>query len=423
MSAEPRHGDRLLDRRIRTILRTVCSHYPDPTLESLLIEDVRTALGSDHVAWHSHELLDSLHCASIGRGERQIASAIDDLICWPVAKEVDHDSLEWMSDRIAHFGDPQIFESAVASSFLAPRWPVRDGLIPSAPFRFLERRIQVESLSGRAIALRHIGNHVATELPWVAGRLIVAGALDDVSELPSQEACRRWDLLQARVEGILLTMPRAPEVVWEVPALPATLEGQLFVDPDQQERHQRFILRGCEETPATAGRFRILVPLPIPSVSRNLLSRGFRSQNPPAIRWQEQPQRSLLAGRLHSDPLGLSAILQRMQAFNHVARSTVEIPWRNDWFHAEKSSLALWIASENSNPRRAIEVLKRNSSEPLRIPVIGIESSETEKAHRDAQKLILKISRRRGGGWDRLEELLRAAAISPRLLASTSERP
>lgn len=423
MSSEPRRGDLPLDRRIRTILRTVCRRNPDPTIEELLVSDVKKALGSETVTWHSHQLLDTLHCVASGRGERQIAAAIDDLICWPEVNDVDHESLVWMSDRIAQLGDPQIFETAVASSFLTPHWPVRDGLIPSSPFRILERRITVESLSGREVALRHIGNRVATELPWVVGRLVVAGALDDISELPFQEACRRWDLLQARIEGVLQMLPRPPEVVWEVPGQPVPLEGQLFVDPDLQERHQGFILRGCEETPVTAGRLGIQVPLPIPMASRKVLSRGFRSPNPPEIHWQESAQLALLGGRLHSDPLGLTAILQRTQAFDQMVRSMVEIPWGKDWLHAEKSSLPLWIASENSNPHRAIEVLRRNSIDPLRIPVIGIESCETEKARRDAKKLILKISRRRGGGWERLEELLRAAAISPRLLASTSDRP
>jgi hypothetical protein len=58
----------------------------------------------------------------------------------------------------------------------------------------------------------------------------------------------------------------------------------------------------------------------------------------------------------------------------------------------------------------------------VRIPAIGIESREVALAYKAARKLISKITRRRGGGWNRLEELLAAVAISPRLLASTAQR-
>ncbi len=427
MCAESHRGTLALELRIRSMLDTILNGSTGTGVaeesglvlhdtESIL-HDVMEGLGSSEVHWQSHELIERIHTACENRGEAGLMDAIDQLVSWPEVERVSDSAMKLVTDRIAHFSGTQVFESAIANSFLSDLWPVHGGLAPMQPFRFLERRIEVESLAESQDSLHHIGDQVISEIEWVAGSLVVSGALEDLCRLPEPSVRQRWELLQARIRGYLEAQQQSPQVIWEVSALARTPRGQLFADPIDQERHENGIRYLCE-----SAQLLVRVPLPIPASSRLMLADCLRGSIPVRICSDQHPRPTLIAGRLEGDPLGVNAICQRVMAFDHVADHGVSIPWRDDWNQAKCLSTPLWIASENSNPLDYIKYLLRNSLNAEQIPAIGIESREVALAFRAARKLISKITRRRGGGWNRFEELLAAVAISPRLLASTAER-
>ncbi len=427
MCAEFHRGTLALELRIRSMLDTILNGSTGTGVaeesglvihdtESIL-HDVMEELGDSEVHWQSHELIERIHTVCENRGEAGLMGAIDQLVSWPEVERVSDSAMKLVTDRIAHFSGTQVFESAIANSFLSDLWPVHGGLAPMQPFRFLERRIEVESLAESEDSLHRIGDQVISEIEWVAGSLVVSGALEDLCHLPDLTALRRWELLQARIHGYIEAQQQAPQVIWEVPALARIPRGQLFADPVDQERHENGIRDLCE-----SAQLQVRVPLPIPASTRLMLADCLRGSIPVRICSEQHPRPSLIAGRLEGDPLAVNAICQRVMAFDHVADHGVSIPWRDDWNQAKYQSTPLWIASEKSNPFEYIGYLLRNSRQAERIPAIGIESHEVELAFRAARKLVTKITRRRGGGWDRFEELLAAVAISPRLLASTAER-
>ena len=427
MCAESHRGMLALKRRIRSMMDTILSGSPElgAAEESglmlhdteAILHEVMEELGDTEVQWQSHELIERIHSACRNRGESGLLDAIDQLISWPVDESVNDSAMKLVTDRIAHFSGTQVFESAIANSYLGDLWPVHGGLTPTQPFRFLERRIEVESHTENEDSIHLIGDRVVSEIEWVAGSLVVSGALEELSSLPPQDGRHRWDLLQARIRGYIEAQQQSPQVIWEVPALARIPSGQLFADPMQQERHEIEIRHLCE-----SAQLLIRVPLPIPASTRLMLAECLRGSVPVRICSDQHPRPVLVAGRLDGDPLAVRAICQRVMAFDHVADHGISIPWREDWNHAKKLSTPLWIASEKSNPLEFIDYLLRNSLQSVRIPAIGIESREVALAYKAARKLISKITRRRGGGWNRLEELLAAVAISPRLLASTAQR-
>ena len=426
MCADSQDSAVILGQRIRQILDTILdpdfagAESPDENSASAIVEAVLSELGNPATHWQSHELIEKIYLVCRRDGYQQHLSAIDDLISWP-SRDVDqHDTVKLIADRMAQFSGPTEFEFAIANSYLSMLWPVHEGLIPTAPFQFLSRRIETESMCGRDAAFQHIGDAVIREVPWVSDTLVIGGALDALGGVPGADLDQRWDLLQARLGGYLETLGQAPKLLWEVPAVPNAAQGCLFVDEADLEQHRRFLLRCSEQSTTTT--LRILVPLPVPPSTRALLARCLQGPHPPEICWEDSTSSSIVAGHLHSDPNGLKTMVHRMRAFDHIAEHGEFIPWASDWIAARERSEPLWLASERTQLNEAVEYLKRSSASTLSIPVIGIEGRAREKARRLLDKMIRKISRRRGGGWDRLEELLQDVAISPRLLASTVDR-
>jgi len=426
MRADSQDSAVILGQRIRHILDTILepdvtgSRSPAEEFEDAIVEAVLSELGDPSTHWQSHELIEKIYLVCRRHGHQQHLSAIDDLICWP-SRDVDqHDTVKLIADRMAQFSGPTEFEFAIANSYLSMLWPVHDGLNPSAPFQFLSRRIETESLCGRDTAFQHIGDAVIREIPWVSDTLVIGGALDRLAGVSCADLDQRWDLLQARLGGYLETLGKAPKLLWEVPALPTAAAGCLFAEEADLEQHRRFLLRCSEQSTTTT--LQIRVPLPVPASTRALLGRCLQGSHPPEICWQGSRSSSIVAGHLYSDPSGLKTMVHRMRAFDHIAEHGEFIPWASDWIAARERSEPLWLASERTQLNEAVEYLKRSSSSTLSIPVIGIDSSAREKAAKLLKKMIRKISRRRGGGWDRLEELLQDVAISPRLLASTVDR-
>ena len=187
------------------------------------------------------------------------------------------------------------------------------------------------------------------------------------------------------------------------------------------EQQEKLVIGCCEaDFPIS---LRIRVPLPMPSATRQMLARCLRSRISPEIVWDAQPELPIVAGMLQQLPTqGIHAVCQRTLAFDSVVADGAAPPWQGDWVRAREQFCPLWLSNERVIPPSSVDYFLRNSAEIRPFPVIAIEPFSVEKCRKDAEKLLQKISRRRGGGWDRLEELLRGAAISPRLLAPATDR-
>lgn len=427
MSDDRRREHLALERRLRSILRTIVNQGEVLTesheleLEADIIGRVVDSIGAEGMSWQSHELIEQLQACCLQSGDSQWECYFDDLLSWPLEDGVSDYSMQRAASRVAQLGGPRALEASVANAFLRYRWPSNDSLVPSVPFRFLHRRIEVESIFGRIESVDQIGDRVLREVEWVTGSVVVSGAFDGIQHLPEQVVQERWIRLRSRIRGFIEALQQPPEVVWEIAAIPRPEAGQLFPDPQQLDRQQRFIRRCFEELQPVP--LRITVPLPIPPSTRQLLSRCLRTKVSARISWDQKPDLPIVAGRLQRLPSqGIRAICQRMMAFDRIVSDGLAPCWQGDWTRARQQFRPLWIASEKTIPPLCVDYLHRNSEELHPFPVIAIETFSVEKCKKDAEKLLQKISRRRGGGWDRFEELLRGAAISPRLLAPATDR-
>lgn len=427
MSDDRRREHLALERRLRSMLRTVVNHGEAPTdclelkLEDEIVRRVVDSIGAGGISWQSHELIEELRTSCLRSGDLDWGSSFADLLAWPLEDGVSDYTVDRIASKMAQLGGPRALESSISSTFLRYRWPDNDGLVPTTPFRFLSRRIAVESIFGRPESVEHVGDRIVCEVEWVAGSLVVCGAFDEMASLPEELVRARWDRLRSRIQGFLEAQHQPPEVVWELSAAPRTAEGQLFPDPQQQDLLHRFITACLEDSHPVP--LRIRVPLPISGSSRQLLARCLRARIAPVIVAEDTQDLAIIAGRLQHLPSdGIHAICQRTKAFDRLVDSGMAPPWQADWADARQQLRPLWVASEKVIPESCAEYFQRNREELQPFPVIAIESQFGLKSRKDAEKLLQKISRRRGGGWDRLEELLRTSAISPRLLAPATDR-
>jgi len=97
-------------------------------------------------------------------------------------------------------------------------------------------------------------------------------------------------------------------------------------------------------------------------------------------------------------------------------------PWRTDWLEIRAAAAPIWWAREFDFPRSSIDYMGRNFPDLESLPVIALESIIVERGRRDLKRLLDRISRRRGGGWDRLGELLRVTGQPPIVLQSSGDR-
>ncbi|MGB1070681.1 MAG: hypothetical protein ACPG1Z_03365, partial [Planctomycetota bacterium] len=77
---------------------------------------------------------------------------------------------------------------------------------------------------------------------------------------------------------------------------------------------------------------------------------------------------------------------------------------------------------EQDFPRPSVEYIQRNFHELESLPVIALESMIVDRGRRDLRRLVDRISRRRGGGWERLGELLQLLAAPPQILQPSGDR-
>jgi len=427
MSDDCRKEHLALEMRLRSILRTIVNHGEALTeshelkLEDQIVHHVVESVGAGGMSWQSHELIDQLHTSCLRSGESNWISSFEDLLSWPLAAGVSDFTVNRIASQVAHFGGPRALETSISNEFLRYRWPGNDGLVPTIPLRFLSRRIVVESIFGRPESLEHVGDRIMREVEWVAGSVVVSGAFDGIDNLPEEIVRDRWNRVRSRVQGYLEAQQQPPQVVWELRGAPRPAAGQLFPDPHQMDLQHRFII-GCLEDSCPVP-LRITVPLPIPGSIRQLLVRCLRSRIAPRIVWDGTRDLTIIAGWLHHlPPEGIQAVCQRTMAFDAIVNGGIAPPWQGEWIDARQQSQPLWVASERAIPHCCGEYFQRNQEKLQPFPVIAIESHFGHKSRKDAEKLLLKISRRRGGGWERLEELLRDAAISPRLLAPVTDR-
>ncbi len=390
-------------------------------LEDEVVAGVMASVGIEGLSWQSHELIEQLFAFYLQTGNFDWEQDFENLLSLSLQDGVSDYSVERVASRVAQLGGPRSLETSVANSYLRYRWPGSDGLVPSAPFRFLHRTLKAESIFGRDGSVDRVGDQVLREVEWVSSSLVVSGALDGVHQLSPSQAQQRWLLLRSRVQGFLEAQQQPPQVVWEITAAPRPGSGQLFVDPQHLESHQQFILDCCGERQAMP--LQIRVPLPIPASTRQFLSLCLGENWSPRIVWEQQREPSIVAGRLHSLPSqGIQAICQRMSAFDRIVTDGMGPCWEGDWMRARQQLNPLWVASEKTIPPECVQYLQRNTDQLQPFPVIAIEPAAVGRSRKDLKKLLKKMSRRRGGGWDRLEELLRETAIFPRLLAPIRDR-
>ncbi|MGE4618710.1 MAG: hypothetical protein AAEJ04_02760 [Planctomycetota bacterium] len=427
MSVDRQEDLLVLERRLRSILGTIIEQssafdgLQPIELEDVIVGRVIDSVGVDGLNWQSHELISQLRSTCLECGVSEWEHAFRSLLCWPHEDAVSDYTVDRMATKLGQLGSPVALEASVANTFLRCRWPGTEGLTPTVPFRFLRRRIEVESIFGREASVAHVGDRILREIEWVSGSVVVSGAFEGSHRLPQQEAWQRWQQIRSRIQGFLEAQHQPPEIVWEIAAVPQPVAGQLFSDPRQMEQQEKLVISCCEaDFPIS---LRIRVPLPIPSATRQMLARCLRSRISPEIVWDAQPELSIVAGMLQQLPTqGIHAVCQRTLAFDSVVADGAAPPWQGDWIRAREQFCPLWLSNERVIPPSSVDYFLRNSAEIRPFPVIAIEPFSVEKCRKDAEKLLQKISRRRGGGWDRFEELLRGAAISPRLLAPATDR-
>ena len=132
--------------------------------------------------------------------------------------------------------------------------------------------------------------------------------------------------------------------------------------------------------------------------------------------------RLIVAGKLPADPEVLLVLDQRTHSFDLVLELGGDPPWRQDWLDMRAAGEPVWWAREQDFPRSSVEYIHRNFHELESLPVIALESMIVDRGKRDLKRLLDRISRRRGGGWERLGELLQLQAVSPRILQPSGDR-
>ncbi len=428
-SGESHDGSRLVDR-LRKIMATVVD--PKELLEEQhtmtgfgnsvedVIQVVVEKIGSDSHDWQSHEFIEPLRDACRACGLEEWAQEFDHLVCYSADQLVPGTLMEAMTRHLTDFGHPRQLETFFSRSILSQNWPVHDGLNPTEPFRFLCRRVQMNSILGEKDIVESVGSELIREIDWVSGEVQVAGVLDGPLEVSFEEAWSRWTRLRERIRGFLEATPSGPKVRWEIVVTGRPAPGFLFEESGREEWIEDFI-HACSSGSGTAELI-LRVPDMIPVSLRPCLSRALRSASPPVLISIDAPRKPIVAGQLPADPDVLPVLAQRTRCFDLILEMGGDPPWRTDWLEIRAAAAPIWWAREFDFPRSSIDYMGRNFPDLESLPVIALESIIVERGRRDLKRLLDRISRRRGGGWDRLGELLRVTGQPPKVLQSSGDR-
>ena len=420
----------LLESRLRKMLATVVD--PGDLLEASMsiagnmpsaervIDHVIDEIGVEAVDWQSHEFVEPLKEACRASGFSNWADEFEDLVCYSGDQLVPGLLLAEMTRHLTDFQHPRQLESFFSKSFLSQNWPLHDGLHPVEPFRFLSRHVCLRSLFEKRDNVDVIAAELMRELDWVSGEMTVAGVLDGPLEISHEEAWMRWVRLTERIRGFLDGMLPSPRLRWECSPVVDPRPGHLYGDPGQEEWFADFLHRCCRKP----GSPELVLRLPeeIPISLRPVIARALRGGSPPELISTETRSPLIVAGKLPADPEVLLVLDQRTRSFDLVLELGGDPPWRQDWLDMRAAGEPVWWAREQDFPRSSEEYIHRNFHELESLPVIALESMIVDRGKRDLKRLLDRISRRRGGGWERLGELLQLQAASPRILQPSGDR-
>ena len=419
-----------LELRLRKMLATVIDpgemlQASQPAVGSipaadLIIDRVIDEIGSEAADWQSHEYVEPLVTACRESGLEEWAEQFEEVVCYSGDQLVPGILLAEMTRHLTDFQHPRQLESFFAKSFLSQNWPLHDGLRPTEPFRFLRRHIELGSLFEKRDRVDTIAEAVIRELSWVSGELSIAGVLDGPLEISHDEAWMRWIRLSERVRGFREGLLPSPRVRWECSPIVDPRPGDLYGDPGQEEWCADFLHR-CSRNPG-APELILRLPEVIPVALRPILARALRGSSPPELIGAETRQPRIVAGELPADPEVLLVLEQRTRSFDLILELGADPPWRQDWLDLRAAGDPVWWAREQDFPRLSVEYIQRNFHEVESLPVVALESMIVDRGKRDLKRLVDRISRRRGGGWERLGELLQLLAEPPRILQPSGDR-
>ena len=419
-----------LELRLRKMLATVID--PGEILQSSLsvageistadrvIDHVIDEIGIDAVDWQSHEFVEPLAEACKETGLQEWADQFEELVCYSGDQLVPGLLLAEMTRHLTDFQHPRQLESFFSRSFLSQNWPLHDGLRPIEPFRFLRRHIELGSLFEKRDRVDAIAEAVMRELDWVSSELTIGGVLEGPLEISQDEAWIRWVRLSERIRGFLDGMVPGPRVRWEFSPVADPRPGDLFGDPSQEDWFADFLHR-CSRKPGAQDLI-LRLPREIPVPLRPVIARALRAASPPELCSSEAPRPRIVAGELPADPEVVLVLEQRMRRFDLILELGADPPWRQDWLDLRAAGEPVWWAREQDFPRPSVEYIQRNFHELESLPVIALESMIVDRGRRDLKRLVDRISRRRGGGWERLGELLQLLAAPPQILQPSGDR-
>lgn len=402
------------------ILQSSLSVSGQDSTADRVIDHVVGEIGIEAVDWQSHEYVEPLAEACKEIGLQEWADQFEELVCYSGDQLVPGLLLAEMTRHLTDFQHPRQLESFFSKSFLSQNWPLHDGLRPVEPFRFLRRHIHLGSLFEKRDRVDAIAEAVMRELDWVSGELTIGGVLDGPLEISHDEAWIRWVRLSERIRGFLDGILPSPRVRWECSPVVDPRPGDLFGDLGQEEWFADFLHR-CSRNPGSQELI-LRLPREIPVPLRPIIARALRGSTPPELVSVETVRPPIVAGELPADPEVILVLEQRMRSFDLILELGADPPWRQIWLDLRAAGDPVWWAREQDFPRLSIEYIQRNFHELESLPVIALESMMVDRGRRDLKRLVDRISRRRGGGWERLGELLHLLAEPPRILQPSGDR-